>query len=371
MFGPNGNDADHQGMTMAKQPPAVEMTKDQQEIETLATGLAEDIRTKDGTLNKKGQLETKVEYVGVVYRGDDGKLHVTQLYTSNDTSRAPLGDAIKEAGGADRVVAVVHNHPQAHVEKLARADPTVSESDQRKGNMLPSEGDWNIAEQQFKKRTDVTYYLLTPDDKLLKYPYAEHAKWDREREGNPLQKARGNYDPDFGQEVELPSKRPARQETPKPDQASPQSQTLYAQAMSNQLPSMQAYPDETRQQMAAFAATVAVKNSWDGISGIGMNNATATQRAGDLLCIAGKSNNPVSACERCCGTTRSSDESDAGRMAGPSGYDARDSHAGAGANAAIGADARAIAIDGTRDGASAGFVRTAALRTVRAAVSLV
>lgn len=284
---------------MAKQSPAVEMTEEQKRIEELAVGLAEEIRAKHGTLNKKGKLETSVEYVGVVYRDKEGTLRVTELHTINDTSKAPLGDAIKEAGHADRVVAVVHNHPETHVDKVTAENPGASESDQRKNNKLPSKDDWENAEKKFGDRTDVTYYLLTPDDRLLKYPYAERKDWDREREGDRFQKARGNYNPDFGQEVELPSKRRTQSDAqtqesnaPTPNQASPQNQALYAQATERQLPTMQQYSTEDQQRMCAHAVYLGAQRGWSGIEGVAPNNATPHHRAGEFLCVAGKSDSP-------------------------------------------------------------------------------
>lgn len=281
MFAANGNDADRWGKTMAK----VDLTEEQQRIQDSAAELARQIKEKTGKKDADGnEIDyNKVEYIGVVYRDGD-KLKISQLYTKNDEFSAPWEKAFKEAGGEKNIVAVVHNHPKA----IGANSGNQSDTDQ--ANKLPSDNDWKLAETKFKDRSDVALYILGPDDYLRKYENTDRAKWLREWGDNPNDG--DGYAPSLGPVVKVP-KEPPRLEDPRtPEQASTESRQLYAQASSRQLPSMEQHSPESRQQMAAYAACVAAERGWDGVVGVGLNNATATQRGGELLCIAGKSSNP-------------------------------------------------------------------------------
>ena len=263
-------------------------------IRQLAYEVSDAIKAKDGTTkNEKGDVEKsheKVEYVALIYRDGD-TLKTTKIYTDNHSSRATLDDALKQAGGAQNVVGVVHNHPDAHV-AVVESESGVDNKKAVAVNLLPSRGDWDGAIKIFGDRKDVTYFILGPDDKLRAYDYEDRQKWLTNLEGAKLGPSANNPSLKPASELERPMLAPAQEAEPKPEKISQQSQALYAQAMSNQLPSMQAFSEENRQQMSAYAACVAAERGWSEIAGISMNHATATQRAGDLLCIAGRSNNP-------------------------------------------------------------------------------
>lgn len=279
---------------MNKEASKEVVSADDLRIRQLAYELSDAIEAKKGTTrNEKGQVEKsheQVEYVGLIYRDGDA-LKATRIHTSNHSSQASIDGALKEAGSAKNVVGVVHNHPDAHVDIVMDRDG-VSREKAIAANRLPSAGDWKNAKEAFGQREDVTYFVLDPDGKLRSYDYEDRQKWLTQLEGPKVGPDRGNPSLKPAPELERPPLAPSPGTEPKPDQASLQSQGLYAQAMSKQLPSMQAYPEETRQQMSAYAACVAAERGWNEITGIGMNNATANQRAGDLLCIAGRSNNP-------------------------------------------------------------------------------
>jgi len=279
---------------MAKESSNDAANAEELRAQQLAYELSDAIKAKDGnTKNEKGAIEKsreEVEYVALIYRDGD-TLKATRIYTDNHSSQASLNHALKEAGGAENVVGVVHNHPDAHV-KVTKLLGGVSDEDALAANRLPSRGDWDNAKKMFGNRKDVTYFLLDPDDKLRAYDYEKREKWLTNLEGAKAGSGKGNPSLKSASELERPASAPAQETDTKPDQISQKSQTFYAQAMSNQLPSMQVFSEENRQQMSAYAAFVAAGRGWNEITGMGMNNATATQRAGDLLCIAGRSNNP-------------------------------------------------------------------------------
>lgn len=142
------------------------------------------------------------EYVAVVYRADDGRLQATELFTSGHYDRAPLGQAIKAAGGADKVVAVVHNHPS----RLADSAPDVDVA--LFNNRMPSDNDWKFARIAFGDRQDVSYYVLGPDSQLRRYEYADSAAWDRANE--PPRMGRPYRQPELGPAIPLDLPPPER-----------------------------------------------------------------------------------------------------------------------------------------------------------------
>lgn len=89
-----------------------------------------------------------------------------------------------------------------------------------------------------------------------------------------------------------PAKEPSPTTQPQSDQSSLESWKLYAQAADRQLSSMNHYTDEDRERMCAHAVFLGAQRGWTGIEGIGPNNATAHHRAGEFLCVAGKSHSP-------------------------------------------------------------------------------
>jgi hypothetical protein len=275
--------AEKMAKDLSKEIPTAEELRAQQ----LAYELSDAIKAKDGTTkNEKGEIEKRydeVEYVAVIYRDGD-TLRASRLHTINEPSKAPLGLAIKEAGGAENVVGVVHNHPDAHVAS--------QQGNALAANRLPSSGDWDVAESVFGKRKDVTYFVLDPDDKLRAYDYEDRRKWLTHLEGPKVGPNKGNPDYKSAPELERPMLAPAQGPEPKPDQASRQSQELYAQATSKQLPAMQQFSTDDQQRMCAHAVYLGSARGWTGIEGIAPNNATAQHRAGEFLCVAGKSNSP-------------------------------------------------------------------------------
>lgn len=310
---------------MAGKNPQDTLSDEDRRIYELAFQLSDQIKAKDGTTrNAKGDIERnyqEVEYLGLIYR-DGNELKITRLYSSNDPSRVENSRAFGDAGGVENVVGVVHNHPYAHVEIMRDGrnggQPVPQETAER-ANRLPSEGDWRMVKENFDGRKDVSLFIFDHESKLRAFDTEARSKWLAEVIGPSIGPRKGQPEYDAPPALDrtlfatskppeptsvdslptaaapiLPSPTPTGSPTtaPPPDQASLQSQALYAQAMSNQLPSMQAYPDEQRQQMAGYATFMAAERGWNGIAGIGMNNATATQKAGDLLCIAGKSDNP-------------------------------------------------------------------------------
>ncbi|WP_394539124.1 hypothetical protein PRJ39_00915 [Lysobacter enzymogenes] len=118
------------------------------------------------------------EYVAAIYRDDNGELRATPLFSTGHTAEAPLGRALVAAGGRDRVVGVVHNHPPSIVAEA----PDANRDEARDINKLPSNNDWSNARKVFGERDDVAYYLLGPDMALRKYDYRDNAAWDRKNE---------------------------------------------------------------------------------------------------------------------------------------------------------------------------------------------
>lgn len=263
-------------------------------VKELAFEIAGTIKAKDGTTtNEKGELERShddVEYAALIYRDGD-TLKATRLYTDNQTSQTTLTAAFAEAGGKQNVVGIVHNHPKAHVKEVESRDH-VSESEAVAANRLPSEGDWDTATRQFGKRKDATHFILDPDGQLRAYDTEDRQKWLTHLKGPQVGPNKGNPDLKSPPALDPPQGAATPSKSPAPDQASLQSQSLYAQASERQLPSMAQQPPEVRAQMAAYATCVAAQMGWREIVGIGMNTSTPTQRGGELLCIAGKSDNP-------------------------------------------------------------------------------
>ncbi len=249
------------------------MTQEQTErerIQELAAGLGRDILDRAD--------HRRAESVGVVYRDGD-TLRVTQLYSSGHVDQAPLGDAIRAAGGASNVVAVVHNHPYA-IGETGNAEP----NDTRKANMLPSANDWNRSAREFGQR-DVPLFIVGPDDRLRRYESADREQWLGELEVPRVGNRR--FDPDSGPTVRMPDHAPPRAEGPGPEVAHAQTRQLYDQALSTQIPPLCERPDQDRQQAAGYATYLATERGFSDITGVGLNRA-----GGELLCIAGRSGNP-------------------------------------------------------------------------------
>ncbi len=156
------------------------------------------------------------EYVAVVYRDESGQLKSTDLHTSGSHAGAPLSDAVAQTPGYASIVAIVHNHPIA----------LVTESPYRELSMeiekLPSNNDWNIARKKFEGRTDVTHYVLGPDDHFRKYPFSEIDHWDRLNDPPRIDHFQRRFK--AGEEVDIPQTLPADEPAPdtKPVARNPQ-----------------------------------------------------------------------------------------------------------------------------------------------------
>ncbi|MEI2432173.1 hypothetical protein RDV84_07870 [Lysobacter yananisis] len=158
------------------------------------------------------------EYVAVLYRDDSGELKATPLFGTGHTDRAPLGRALAAAGGNDRVVGVVHNHPPSIVATASTSD----QDEARDINKLPSDNDWSGARKVFSDRDDVTYYLLGPDMALRKYDYQDNAAWDRKNDHEHWDRNRSRFETG-----------PQLQVEPAPDPRAPdhQDHALYRQIL--------------------------------------------------------------------------------------------------------------------------------------------
>lgn len=172
---------------MANEQKKAGMTQDETRIQQIALSVAAQITSKDGTtFNSDGKPEKsyrEVEYVALIYR-NGGELKATGIHTDNNTSQTSLNKAIAEAGGANNVVAVVHNHPEAHV-KITQATGHVSYETARAANRLPSEADWAVAKNElFGKDKDKgrpedkegTLFIIAPQGKLRAYDYEDKGK---------------------------------------------------------------------------------------------------------------------------------------------------------------------------------------------------
>ncbi len=289
------------------------LTTEEQRIYELAFQLSDQIKAKDGTTkNEKGEIERNhqgVEYLGLIYR-DGNELKITKLYTSNHSSRVENSHAIADAGGAENIVGVVHNHPEAHVKVMENRDGVTRETAEA-ANRLPSKGDWkDMAEEYFKGRKDVTLFILDHDGELRAFDTERQRKWLTEVDGEwrgSMQTSPPSYhsprplDRSLLMAVE-PSEQnhqgaptsAATPETPPttPQQSSRESQYLYAQATERQLPTMQQFSTDDQQRMCAHAVYLGAQRGWSEIEGVAPNNATAHHRAGEFLCVAGKSSNP-------------------------------------------------------------------------------
>lgn len=263
-------------------------------VQELAIELAQAIRARSD--------HDKVEYVAAIYRDGD-TLRATELFTENNHFRADAAPAIAAAGGADRVVGLVHNHPMEIV-RLADNQP-----DTLAANRLPSENDWNSARAQFGERTDASLFVLGPDDRLRRYEYEDRQRWVREVVPGPFD--RGGYNPRPGPTIELPALRVERESAPAGGQedrggaagpaptaaglVDPRAGRLHAearQAVAEMESGLGIAWNPNSERAAACVGRVAHERGFDGIVAVGLNRAGDGQQAGELLCIQGRSANP-------------------------------------------------------------------------------
>lgn len=87
---------------------------------------------------------------------------------------------------------------------------------------LPSNGDWNIARKQFEDRSDVTHYILGPDDRFRKYPFSEIDHWDRLNDPPRIDRFQRRFK--AGEEIEIPQAMPVEAQSldAKPPDAAPE-----------------------------------------------------------------------------------------------------------------------------------------------------
>lgn len=297
---------------MSNDSKQTDNTQEQARIRELALSLTEQITSKDGTtLSPSGKPEKSyrdVEYVALIYRDGD-ELKTTRIYTDNMTSQTSLDRAIKEAGGANNVLAVVHNHPEAHVKEVGGSSKDEYEK-ALKANRLPSEADWAVARDELfgkdkkdgrPKDRDGTLFIIDPEGHLRGYEYEDRSKWLTQLKGPSVGSGQGNptlkASPIIQDAPMLapapsapPAGQPANQATP--DQSSREMLNLFTQAADRQLPSMQQYSADDQQRMFPHAAYLGAQRGWTGIEGIAPNNATEFHRAGEFLCVAGRSDSP-------------------------------------------------------------------------------
>jgi hypothetical protein len=265
------------------------------QTQELAKQLALQIRGKDD--------HTEAEYVAVVYR-DGNELKTTPLYTKGDPFAAPLGEAIKTAGGADNVLAVVHNHTRENARLSADPEATL------KRDELPSSrpyskirpGDWDTAKDLFGDRTDVTYYLLDPHDKLRRYDNADREAWIREsRPASAIETARGGKTYHPAPAIDMQPAMPSPQPPPQPTQdesitpSNPRAAKLHAEAR-DAVAAMESNLgiawNPNSERVAACVGRLAHERGFDGIVSVGLNRAGDGQPAGESLCVQGRSANP-------------------------------------------------------------------------------
>ncbi|MFK3650577.1 XVIPCD domain-containing protein [Lysobacter enzymogenes] len=240
---------------------------------------------------------TRAEYVGVVYRSG-GELKVTTLSTQGSHFKAPLGLAIAEAGGADNVVAVVHNHPKKNAE--SQFDPSAAlkldEFPSSRPGKKDNPGDWDNAQKLFGERTDVTYYLLDPNDKLRRYDYADREKWIREvAPPNSIEAPRGGKSYHPAPAIDLQPVLPASHPQSDPGLSDPHAAKLQAQArdaVATMESGLGVAWSRDSERIAACIGRVAYERGFEGIVSVGLNRAGEHQPAGELLCVQGRSSNP-------------------------------------------------------------------------------
>lgn len=251
---------------------------ERQQVQDLAIRAAQDIKLQSDY--------TAAEYVCAIYRDGD-TLRATPLYTEHKDFQVDIRSAIQAAGGADNVVALVHNHPQAIVDRSS------NQADTLKANRLPSQNDWNSARGQFGDRTDVSLFVLDPDDKFRRYDYADRDRWLREVTPNRFD--RDGYNPRPSATIDVPE-RSATDPVPRQPGAQPGHEGhLHAQARTamQTLETSRGQPwSENSERMAACAAHLGEQNGYRDIVSIQLNKATEQHSAGELMCVQGRSSSP-------------------------------------------------------------------------------
>lgn len=254
------------------------ITNEEQTIQALAVETAQAIRLRPD--------HDRVEYVAAIYRDGD-TLRVTRLFTENNHFRADAAPAIAAAGGADRVVALVHNHP---MEIVRRSD---NQPDTLAANRLPSENDWNSARAQFADRTDVSLFVLGPDDELRRYDYDDRHKWLREARPGPFD--RDGYNPRPAPAIDVPASPAERTSALEGGREDANVSELHAQARlaTQRMEAARGHEwNRESERMAACAAYLGERDGFEEIVSVGLNAQTRDHRAGELLCVQGRSRNP-------------------------------------------------------------------------------
>lgn len=273
------------------------------QTEELAKQLAREIKAEKD--------HRDVEYVGVVYRSGD-ELKTTRLHSIGSPNSAPLSKAIAEAGGADNVLAVVHNHTQKNVD--TQPDKSTAQKMEEMPSSRPHEkkapADWDAARNAFGERSDVAYYLLDPKDKLRRYDYADREHWiDEVRPANTLEAARGGKSYRPAPEIDMqPSLKPAEPAAPAAPATTPATteaapallsdpraarlQTQAREAVAGMEAGLGVAWNGNSERVAACVGRLAYQHGFDGIVAVAPNRATAEHPAGDLVCVQGRSSSP-------------------------------------------------------------------------------
>lgn len=288
---------------------------DMAQTEELGKDLARQIEAKTD--------HAKVEYVAVVYRSG-GELRTTELFSKGSYNSAPLSQAVAAAGGADNVLAVVHNHTKKNVEM--QFDQSSALSHERLPSSRPHDpknpADWDAAQNAFGSRSDVAYYLLDPEDKLRRYDYADREHWIKEIQPPPkIGPSHGSKTLHPAPEIDMqPSQAPVATTTvpaaaaaadptttpsaPPPATAltatataltDPHAVHLQTQAR-GAVASMEAGLgvawNDNSERVAACVGRLAYQQGFDGIVAVAPNRASAAHPAGDLVCVQGHSSSP-------------------------------------------------------------------------------
>ena len=84
--------------------------------------------------------------------------------------------------GKDNLLALVHNHPVAHVVAETK-DNRLPYSANFNANQLPSEADWDFAAANLRGDGAATaLYVIGPDRVLREYDTADRTYWDQQRD---------------------------------------------------------------------------------------------------------------------------------------------------------------------------------------------
>lgn len=124
---------------------------------------------------------TSREYVSFIYKDVDGTIKHTAIVAGQATSVS-----FWETMGAanlvpNQIFGVIHNHPEDSIRANPANDPRYIEEAVLL-NRLPSDSDWDRANEAFQDRSDVALYVLGPDSILREYENSDSRMWDDRNE---------------------------------------------------------------------------------------------------------------------------------------------------------------------------------------------